>query len=861
LPAVFALALFISATLLFLVQPLIAKMILPKFGGTPAVWATCMVFFQAVLLAGYAYAHAATAGLGIRRQVVMHVALLLLPFIVLPLSVSAGWAPPGDAHPIPWVLGLLLVTVGLPFFVLSTSAPLLQKWFAQTGHVSARDPYFLYAASNLGSMAALPSYPLLLEPSFRLPVQGWLWTVGYGLFVLSVLACAALVWFAGGEHPQSTGRAKATEPAAEHAPRGTDQTVPNLSKTPPPATAIQTAPSAGGGNGSSVVPWTGDNWQLSWAQRLRWIALAFVPSSLLLGVTTYLTTDIAPIPLLWVIPLALYLFSFILVFSRLPAVVHRIFVLALPAAVLVIVFLMLTGLLAGTIWHTFALHLVAMFIVAMVCHGELARTRPPTRYLTEFYLLMSLGGVLGGMFTALLAPLIFSRLAEYPLALVLACLLAPSSEEDGKSGWGATVDVGLPFVLALLAAVFVLRRMIDGTLDLAPFRQLLAADLHWVIAFGLLGGAAVVYLTLTWFLASRETTAQRALDVLAAAALGILSAGIMLRWPYQEWNLEPFADRLHIDADRLQLIITYGVPVLFCYVFADRPIRFGLCVGAFLLAGSICADLKDDALVYRTRSFFGVLKVEQAAGFHKLVHGTTLHGQQSLDPESRGEALTYFHRTGPIGQVFTELERQGKAPPLGLVGLGTGTLATYSRPGQVLTYYEIDPAVKRIAYDPNYFTFLTDAEERGVKLQVVLGDARLQMARTDDPLYGLIVVDAFSSDAIPIHLLTREAIELYLDHLTADGLLVFHISNRYINLEPVLANLAKEFGLVGLAQIDEDLSIPEKAASHWVVLARKHAALGGLATDHRWQPIKENPAVGLWTDDYSNLLSVIDWGK
>jgi hypothetical protein len=414
-PLLFAVTLFLSAALLFCVQPLIAKMILPLLGGAPAVWNTCMVFFQALLLAGYSYAHASIAWLGARRQAMLHLGLLVLPALTLPLltlpfriahgeplpldlpGLSELANPPTEANPIPWLLLLLLVSVGLPFLVLSTSAPVLQKWFAGTGHPAARDPYFLYAASNLGSMLALLGYPILLEPFLGLVQLSHFWTIGYGAFVLLTLACAVQLW-----------RAPADLQKGIHRPEEATGLV--LSSSSRPVTA---------------------------GRRLCWVALAFVPSSLMLGVTTYLTTDVAAIPLLWVLPLALYLLTFILVFARQPPLSHRGLVWLMPLVVVLLVFLLMLPQQLQLLF--LPLHLVGFFVIALVCHGELARDRPAPAHLTEFYLWLSVGGVLGGLFNGLLAPLVFDRIAEYPLALVLACLLRPSRVDNGAEMPGAPV--------------------------------------------------------------------------------------------------------------------------------------------------------------------------------------------------------------------------------------------------------------------------------------------------------------------------------------------------------------------------------------------------------------------------------------
>ncbi|HLJ94945.1 MAG TPA: fused MFS/spermidine synthase [Gemmataceae bacterium] len=775
----FAITLFLSATLLFLIQPMIAKMVLPSLGGTPAVWNTCMVFFQAGLLAGYAYSHASTGWLTTRRQVLVHVVLLFLPFAVFPISVAHGWGPPGDANPIPWLLALLLVSAGLPFFVLSTSAPLLQNWFARTSHSSAKDPYFLYAASNLGSMLALIGYPAIVEPNLTLNPhqwlsQSWLWTAGYGLFVMFMLACAWAVW-------RSPDPEKPIGKAADR------------QKTE-------------GQANESVSAW----------QRLRWVALAFVPSSMMLGATTHITLDIAAIPLLWVIPLALYLLSFILVFAKWPAILHRILVVILPLVLLVLVFRMLYTVTKWPISATIGLHLLTLFMVALVCHGELARTRPSPRYLTQFYLLMSLGGVLGGLFNALVAPLIFNSVAEYNVALVLACLLLPAETEPKV--W--------------LARFF-------------PDR--LAKSVGLLTDICLAAGLGVVaYALFRCLLTSPDEDSWR-----AALRDGITPA---IYW---------IKDHMHLDLFRMDKALILGLVTLLCYSFVMRPIRFGLAVGAFMLANAYynVPDPGQSQVLYQKRSFFGVLKVQYYPGeeAYTLTHGTTLHGEEIRNPNGRSEPLTYYHTSGPIGQVFTEFSGPRAKPNVALIGLGTGTLASYGEPGQHLTIYDIDPVVRDIATNPNYFTYLRDCQ---ADWQIILGDARLRLQEAEDKKYGIIVVDAFSSDAIPIHLITREALELYFRKLSEDGILAVHISNRHLDLQPVLGNLARVLGLVALREYDSDAErrpVPGISVSDWVILARRREDFGKLAEDERWKPIETDPKVGVWTDDYSNLLSVFMW--
>jgi hypothetical protein len=796
--------LFVSATLLFLVQPMIAKMVLPLLGGTPAVWNTCMVFFQAALLAGYAYAHALTTRLGARRQVIFHTVLLFLPFAVLPISIH-GWLPHPDANPIPWLLALLAVSVGLPFFVLSASAPLLQKWFASTGHPSGKDPYFLYAASNLGSMIALPGYVALIEPNLTLTAtswhsQSWLWAAGYGVLVLLMLACARAVWRAN----------RLVEEQAELDPAVLDVEA-----------LIDVRPSI----------WT----------RLRWIALAFVPSSLLLGVTTHITLDIAAIPLLWIIPLELYLLSFVLVFSRgWPTLVHKGLVLIMPLLILLILFLGLTEIKTGVLFNI-ALDLVTLLVVALVCHGDLARSRPSTRHLTEFYLLMSLGGVLGGLFNALVAPLIFSSVLEYKVALICACLLVPRFAE------GAEFSVGR----------WILRKLSSWKEN--PVSEMAQNILTFLESDGKAWQAKVVGLLV---------------DLVLAVSVGIVAFGLV-RFFYTNLGnawltrrqddvssmLLSLSNLIHFEYKRLLLVIVYGLPILICYSFVTRPVRFGLAVAALLVGAAYGESTSGSEVVLRNRSFFGVLTVRHypADDKYTLLHGTTLHGTQIRGGGHEQEPLTYYHQSGPVGDFFRVFHKRLARQNLGLIGLGSGTLACYGEPGMHLTFYDIDQAVVHIARDSGYFTNLQHCR---AEYDIVLGDARLQLEKAPDKHYKLIVVDAFSSDAIPIHLITREALALYFRKLADDGVLAVHISNRYLNLEPVLGNLIVDQGYAGLRRHDDDDDdeiYPGKTSSDWVVLARQPEYLGKLKEEVGWGEVATNPKVGVWTDDYSNLLGVFLW--
>jgi hypothetical protein len=728
--AIFSLTLFVSAALLFLMEPMFAKITLPVLGGTTAVWTTCMLFYQAMLLAGYAYANAVTRRIRSRWQILLCVGLAFAPLIILPFRLPVGRVPPLEQNPVPWLLMLLTFVVGLPFFVLSTVAPTFQKWFAGIGHPHSKDPYFLYAASNFGSMLGLLSYPILIEPRFRLAEQSRLWAYGYVFLLLLIVVCAVTLW-----------------------------RVPRLQNSGEAATPPESEP--------ALVP--------AFNERLRWLALAFVPSSLMLGVTTVLTTEIPPIPLFWVLPLAIYLVSFILVFAKKPLISHGEVAQSIPLLILASVI----PLVLKAEWPLFleiVLNLMTLFVVAVACHGELAKRRPPTEYLTGFYLWIALGGVLGGIFNAVIAPLIFGTVLEFPLALVFAVLLLQIILPVAKSKrppftW---LDVALPLAIGTLAVVFV--RVLPG---------------------------------------------------------------------------------IGIKPGTLFNLVAFGPSLLLCFSFEKRPIRFALGFVGLLIAGAIYTGAYGNIL--RTqRSFYGIYRIanDETGQYRVLFNGSTIHGMQSLAPGRNREPLSYYTRSGPVGQAFEAFSGSEKLRQVAVVGLGAGAIACYAVPGEEFTFYEIDPLVERIARDPRYFTLLRDCSP---EVRVVLGDARISLKNTPNRHYGMLVLDAFGADAIPIHLLTREAIQLYLAKLADHGILLFHISNRYLDLRKVLGNIASDAGLVALIETDTTEIQAGKLPSRWIAMARSKEDLGELAADPRWIPLRGDPSERVWTDDFSSMLTVFKW--
>jgi len=751
--ALFSLTLFVNAALLFAVQPMFSKMVLPLLGGTPSVWNTCMLFFQTALLGGYLYAHVTTRWLDVRRQSVLQLALFGLTFLTLPVAVASGWRPTGTEIPVWWLAALLTVSLGAPFFMLSTGAPLLQRWFSESGHPAATNPYFLYAASNLGSMVALVAYPIVIEPRLRLAQQSHLWTAGYIALVVLIAVCALVV-------RRGAMGATAIVP---------DRLATTHLSADATAADISAALSASGRDSAPAAVAE----RLTVRRRVRWVLLSFVPSSMLLAVTTYLATDVASIPLLWIVPLALYLLTFVMVFARKVVILRHSFAVWLQPPFLLILAVAMALMMQRSVTALAPTHLAAFFLTALVCHGELAKDRPSVAHLTEFYLWLSVGGVLGGVFNVIVAPQIFDSLLEYPIAIILAAALRPM---------------------------------------LAPRRP-----------------------------------ADRVLDVVLPAALCIAIMMLMrLGFPPESWGARA-------------PVWVFGGYALVVLTFQRHPIRFALGIAA-LFVGAALGRGTDQTLLFRGRSFFGVYRVTAYPKHHALQHGTTTHGGQSVYPEFAREPLTYYHKDGPLGQAFASLMRGNPDRHVAIVGLGTGTIACYGRPNETWTFYEIDPLIERIAFNPRYFTYIRDCPPAK---RILLGDARLSLAKAPDSSYDLIILDAFSSDAIPIHLMTREALALYLRKLAPGGSVAFHISNRYLDLEPVLVELARDARIAGIVGADTAIT-PEqtmsfKMNSKWVVLSRSATDHALLARQPGWSVLAPRADVGVWTDDFSNVFSVFKW--
>jgi spermidine synthase len=720
-PSLYGATLFLSALLLFAVQPMFTKMVLPRLGGAPTVWSVAMVFFQAALLCGYGYAHLVVRRLPFRLGALVHLGLLAAAAATLPIAVAQGFGAPPSSGIAPWLMALFAASIGLPFAALAASAPLLQGWFAASGHVQARNPYVLYAASNLGSFAALIAYPFAIEPFLTLKEQAQLWSVGFAVLALLV--------------------AVASLPVAQR---------PNLEA----------------GNVTAAPP----------RDRLTWAALSAIPVGLVIAVTSHITTDIAAAPFLWVLPLALYLLTFVAVFRDPPWLGQETVAELVPIPIAILAVTLLSG--ARQFWLlVIVVNLVAFALLALLCHGELYRRRPAPPLLTGFYLWMSLGGVIGGVFAALVAPQMFTLVYEYPILIVAAILVLPGM----FAGDRARILTEIAPVLGIAVLAILARLLLDVRL---PGQ---AAYAFQIILVGL---AAMMLL--------QRRRPQR---FLALVVLGFVLTGL--------W--QPGFNR-----------------------------------------------------VAALRSFFGVHQiVETADGQYRLLyHGTTLHGAERIadtgpTAAAAPEPLTYYYRGGPISETIEAVRAaHGALPHVAVVGLGSGTLSCYKRGDEQWTFFEIDAAVAQIARDARLFNYISTCAPA---LPIVLGDARLTLAASLER-YNLIVLDAFSSDVVPVHLMTREAIDGYLAHLQDGGVILLHLSNRYMELASVVAAAAVGEGLVAFGKDDDRaITVPfdYKTSASVAVLARKRSDLGDLPDRPAWHALNPAPGTRIWTDDYSNVLGAI----
>lgn len=712
---VYATSIFLSAFLMFLLQPMVAKMILPYLGGATSVWTVCMLFFQGVLFAGYLYAHGSIKYLGVKKQSMLHIVLLLISFFWLPLSLKEVTVVQG-VHESLFVLLTLSSTIFLPFFVLSANAPMLQKWFAHTQHKSAANPYFLYAVSNMGSFIALIGYPFVFEPTFDLADQTFYWAMVYGVFALFIsLTAIALV--------------KNFKAVKEHVSSET---------------------------------------LISWRRKLYWCALSFVPSSLLVGSTTYITTDIASVPLLWVIPLALYLFSFILAFSNRVKLPFKLlsFVITMCVA-----FVCLKAIfLSYTFLHIFV-PLVLLFSVSCLFHRRLAVDAPESSHLTEYYLWMSFGGMLGGLFNSLVAPIVFTQVTEFKLVAVLALLGCISKSVKGDVDRKAATYIS--FWFALVLACFFIAKM-----ELLGENSAMIYKLYLPIVF------------LAFF------------------------------------------------------VFTYDLKIKKGFVFFLAVF--------FLVEDSSLSENEE----YKVRSFYGTYLVHNADGIRTISHGTTLHGAQHIEGPDRLKPIYYYSHQSGLGRAIQALNKSyfNEGSNVAVLGLGAGAISCLFDKGQNITYYEIDPIVAELATNDKYFTFLKECTP---KFDIQLGDARVRIKEASSDQYKMIILDAFSSDSIPVHLLTKEAIGLYLEKLEKGGLLMVHISNRHLDLRQVLAAISHEFDLSGVVysyMVDDPQST--EISSQWVALSKDHELIKESFVD--WEKLDTNHnASQLWTDGYSSILHIL----
>jgi len=799
---VFTLTVFLSAGLLFAIQPMIAKSLLPAFGGGSSVWTTCMLFYQTLLLLGYLYAHILMTKFSRRSQMLIHSSLLVIAIIAGVLFHTPHAPEHASTFPVPWLIAQLLLVSGLPFFAISSAGPLIQGWFARTGHERAHDPYFLYAASNAGSLIGLLAYPLLFEPSFGLKAQREYWLIGFGVFIVLAVYAASRTLKPIKETPKQRKRRLKEES--------------RLSIASPESDVHSENPS------------------ITWKRRFHWIFLAFIPSSMLLGVTTYITTDVVSLPLLWVLPLVLYLITMIIAFGSHPA--RRVKDFTRPMVLLVIgamILLMANDLNAeGSMIMVILIELLLLTSIGIVCHGRLSMDRPAATHLTEFYLLMSVGGALGGIFNGIVAPLVFTMNLEYPIALVLALSVLPWSKDL------AGMDVKKIFRIKLI------RRLGLPLISLA-----------YVLAIGFFGQQVSFWINTV--IPGTPTPGSPVNMTLVALMTSVPALLVYLAWK-----------------DGLACAITLMLPMV--------AIQYNA--------------INSSEVIFRARTFYGIHKVTEQfildkpnnrfVEIHVIHHGTTMHGIQYMDPDLELQPLGYYHFNGPCGTIMRTIKAmRPDGARIGIMGLGSGAISAHGRKQDQIVFFEIDPEVERIARDPKLFTYLEKApamikvrlgdarkliEEWGVTHKLIQGaddkhkDPRWDGMYEDDRKFDLLHADAFTSDSIPVHLLTVEAVNLYFDHLTPDGMVVLHISNRYLDLMPLVYELAvKTTGIAPL--ISTDFDIPKDEAMYhfpsvWVVLTRDQQT-GQRLLDAGMESyvILEENRIKVWTDDYSDIISLIKW--
>lgn len=745
---VFSITLFLSALLLFSVQPLFGKMLLPLLGGSPSVWITSMLFFQAALLIGYGYAYGTTHWLSPTQQGLLHICLLTLTALQIPIGLPGGLEAPQLEDPTLWQLAVMLIALGAPFTVLSGSAPMIQRWFASSAHPWSSNPYFLYAASNLGSLVALASYPFLVEPLVGLDRQADLWSWGYLLLILFTLLTLLIYW-------RQRRRA--------YGENGSESLIPSH-------------------RSASRAP-------LSWRRRLLWLLLSFTTSSLLLGVTSYITTDLASVPLLWLMPLSIYVASFVIAFSRRTFVSLKqlLFIQAVLIAAMLVQRITDFGH-AATV--PLIIHLSLFAATALVCHLTLAERKPKPSRLTEFYLIIALGGAFGGLFNAVVAPQLFVMPIEYALVLALAAILRYTHKLKRTST--------LPTFKTLWLEFKALARDSEREIIISTTGWVVIGTLGCMLFIQLFPFSAVYYLLapalaigLIWLHDSRFAFAFTA------------AVGLML-FPWEDWSLH----RQHL---------------------------------------------------LRERNYFGVITVtDQAVHTRRLLHGTTIHGAQPLEERYRLTPISYYHPSSGIGDAFGLLDQRGVgAERIAGLGLGVGSIACFSRLGRQFDFFEIDPDIAEIAEDPTLFTYLSDC---GSPYQILLGDGRLQIAEQPDNYYDLIVLDVFSSDNIPVHVMTTEAFQIYFRKLKEDGVIVMNLSNRYLQLQGVVAAIAQDLEVAALFRVSGGGEVGEGGARYnaaeSAILARKLSQLDALPHRDEWQPYTATK-MRAWSDDFADIASAL----
>lgn len=753
---VFSITLFLSAFLLFSIQPLFGKMILPLLGGTPAVWNLAMLFYQGVLLLGYLYAHISSKYLNIRTQGILQIALFVVFALILPFGIAAGVEPPTAPSQIPlWQFTLMATAIGGPFFVLAGCAPMLQHWFYHTDHKDAGNPYFLYAASNVGSMLALLSYPFFFEPAYTLPEQSLLWKYGYLALIGLIALSLSFVWY----RKRKQDDTHPDHPAHIADPQNNDD-------------ALQSTQ-----HDHTIIYGGQPNWRL----RFIWLLLSFLPSSLMLGVTTYISTDIAAFPLLWVVPLALYVVTFIIAFSNRQFVSLRVIrgVYTMMLYITMITFVIHIPFNGFTL---VGIHFFTFFAAALLCHITLVSKRPAPRYLTEFYLIMSVGGVCGGIFNSLLAPVIFTLPIEYGLILGATAFIRYMNipgqsishiKEQMLSNTGIGVTILLIFVMMVL---------------------------QWA---GAISSISLLLLTLLCFIL-------------------LLIAVESKRW------------------------------------------LFGMTIFVFFATfhGNFTVPNTDE--IYKKRNFFGVMRVYKDHTNHlvRFFDGTTMHGSQSTRPDYKMMPFSYYYKTSGGGNVMTYFDHIAGPQKIALIGLGTGSLVCCTKPERFYDIYEINPDIVKMAENKDYFSYLSDC---GSPYKIILGDARLKLRNAEDHSYDVIYLDAFSSDNIPIHLITKEAFQLYFQKLKPNGVIVTHITNRYLDLKPIVAAQAKALGAGSLFKIDppgkvnpDDPHSVNYLATIYGVVSKDKQRLKDIDKNYPLWAGDVTPAPRVWTDNYANPLSVMD---